>query len=88
MPHHRRSPLLKNEPARNSYGATGSSSGLEAGTANGGPEESTEWFSSSTKQIIAGSAVLLSGGMTVAEFVVTSALCAFCSRRCSAHDLF
>lgn len=79
MPHHRRNPLLRNEPAHNSYGATSSSSGLEAGTANRGPEETTDWFSSSTKQIIAGSAVLLSGGMKIAELIVTSALCAFVS---------
>jgi len=77
MPHNRRDPLLKNEPARNSYGATSSSGGLEAGTANAEPEVTTNWFSPSTKQIIAGSALLLSGGMKVAELIVTSELCAF-----------
>ena len=88
MSHNRRNPLLKNDPARSSYGATGSSSGLEAGTANVEPEESTEWFSPSTKQIIAGSAVLLSGGMKVAEFIVNSALYAFVPGAGSAHNLF
>ena len=73
-----RDPLLKNEPARNSYGATSSSSGLEAGTGNAQPEETTGWFSSPTKQIIAGGALLLSGGMKVAELIVTSEWsCAF-----------
>ena len=77
MSHNRRDPLLKNQPAPNSYGGTNSSSGLEAGTANTEPEETVDWFSSSTKQIIAGSAVLLSGGMKVAELIVTSELYAF-----------
>ena len=74
LPHKRHEPLLKNEPARNSYGATSSSSGLEAGTGNPQPdEEATGWFSSSTtKQVVAGSALLLSGGMKVAELIVTS----------------
>lgn len=80
MPHKRQDPLLKNEPARSSYGATSSSSGLEAGTGNAEPEETTGWFSPSTKQIIAGSALLLSGGMKIAELIVTSEWsCAFVS---------
>jgi hypothetical protein len=73
MSYQPRDPLLKDEPAPNSYGATNaSSSGLEAGTANTPPEETTGWFSSSTKKIIAGSALLLSGGMKVAELIITS----------------
>jgi len=68
--------LVESQPAHDSYGATSSSSGLEAGTGNTEPEETTDWFSSSTKQIIAGSALLLSGGMKIAELIVTSELCA------------
>jgi hypothetical protein len=72
-----RDPLLKNQPARNTYGATSSPSGLEAGTDNTEPEvETTGWFSPLTKQIIAGSALVLSGGMKVAELIVNSELCA------------
>lgn len=74
MPHERHDPLLKNEPARSSYGATSSSGGLEAGTGNAYPdEETTGWFSPSTKQIIAGGALLLSGGMKIAELISTGA---------------